>query len=107
MYIKVHNKKIDIKCCTSFIDRFKSLKFILEKLDYGIMIPKKKFINTYFFCQRVDVCVTDKDNKIVILYENYNSEKHKFKWKFYNIYYLPLDTVKYLKVGDEFYPKEK
>ena len=105
MYLKIKNKKIEIIECTSRIERFKSLKFVLEKIDYGIKISNKKIVNTYFFCQRVDICITDKDNKIIALYENLKSEKLLIKWNSYNIYYLPLNTVKYLKIND--YLKEK
>ena len=79
MYIKIHNKKINIRHCVSFNDKFKSLRFVLEPIDYGILIPKKKFVNTYMFCQRVDVCLTDKDDRIVALYENLKSEKSQTK----------------------------
>ena len=107
MYIKVNNKKIEIIDCTSFKQRFKSLKFVLEPIDYGIRLSKKKFISTYFFCQRVDICVTDKDNKIIGLFENVKSEKKKIMFKSYNIYYLPLGTVKHLEKEKELIPKKK
>ena len=100
MYLKVNNKKIDIKEYTEFKDRFKSFKFYLKIIDFGIKLPKKKLANTTFFCQRIDICFTDKEDKILYLYENVKSEKRIFKIKANNIYYLPLNTVKYLKVGD-------
>ena len=107
MYIIVNNKKIKILEYTKLKDRFKSLKFILDKINYGIKLPKKHLINTYFFCQRVDICITDKNNTIIKLYENIKSEKKKFLFKPHNIYYLPLNTCKYLKVGETLIPKEK
>ena len=36
-----------------------------------------------------------------LLYENVKSEKRIFKWKSKYIYYLPLNTVKHLKVGEK------
>ncbi len=99
MYLKIKNKKIEIKECIKFSDRFKSLKFVLEKIDYGLKFPNKKKASTYFFCQRIDICFTDKDDKILYLYENIKSEKRIIKLKAKNIYYLPLDTCKNLKVG--------
>ena len=107
MYVKAGSKRIKIKRLNKFPDRFKSFKFVLEPIDYGILIPKKKFVNTYMFCQRVDVCLTDRDDRIVALYENLKSEKLKLKFKSYNVYYLPLNTVKHLKIDDLFYAKEK
>lgn len=100
MYIKVNNKNLEIKECNTFKERFKSLRFVLEPITYGIKIPNKRIVSTYFFCQRVDIMVTDNNNKIIKLYENIKSEKRFFLFKKYNIYYLPLNTVKYLKLND-------
>ena len=107
MYIKVNNKKLEIKDCVQFKDRFKSLKFILEPLDYGIRISKTKLISTYFFCQRVDICVTDKEDNIIGLFENIKSEKKKIMFKAYHIYYLPVGTIKYLEGQKQLIPIEK
>lgn len=107
MHIKINNQKIPIKEYTKFIDRFKSLKFVLEKIDYGIKLPNKKRATTTFFCQRVDICFTDKEDKIIFLYEDVKSEKRIIKLKAKNIYYLPLNTVKHLKIGEKFPLKNK
>ena len=101
MYLKINNKKIEIVECNSFSKKFKSFKFVLDKINYGILISNKRNINTYFFCQRVDICLTNKENIITNLYKNVKSEKLFLKLKKRNVYYLPLDTVKYLKVGDK------
>ena len=100
MYINVSKKKIEIKELTTWKERFKSLKFVLEPIDYGIKIPKKKWISTYFFCQRVDICVTNQENQILELFSNIKSEKRRFLWKKQNIYYLPLKTCEHLKIGE-------
>lgn len=102
MYLNINKQKIEIIEYTKFIDRFKSLKFVLDKIDYGIKLPNKKRATTTFFCQRVDICFTDKDDKIIYLYEDVKSEKKIIKFKAKNIYYLPLNTVKYLKIGEKF-----
>ena len=107
MYIKLKKKKIEIIECLTLLDKFKSLKIVLEPIDYGIKISKKKKYNTYFFCQRVDILVTDKENKIIALFENIKSEKKKRIKNAYNIYYLPLETCKNYDLGDKFIPKNK
>ena len=107
MYIKVKNKKIEIKELKTWKDRFKSLKFVLEPIDYGIKLPNKRWINTYFFCQRVDVCITNQDNIILELRSRIKSEKRRFLWKKYNIYYLPLKTVENLTVGEKLIEKKE
>ena len=107
MYLIINNNRIKINELTKFKERFKSFKFHLEKIDFGIKLPKKKMANTTFLCQRVDICFTDKDDKILYLYEDVKSERRILKFKAKNIYYLPLNTVKYLKVGDKLKLRKK
>lgn len=107
MYLKIKNKKIPIKDYNNFKDRLKSLRMILEPIDYGIKITNAKIASTYFFCQRVDICFTDKNDIIIKLYENVKTEKRKINLKAHNIYYLPLNTCKYLSIGTKLKIKEK
>ena len=102
MYLKINGKQIKLEEKLTFSERFKSFRFQFDKLNYAIRFPKKKFINTVFFVQRVDIVLTDKDDKIVGIYENVKSEKYFIhKKKTYNIYLLPLNTAKYLAIGDQ------
>ena len=107
MYLKVNSKKIEIKEYIKFKDRFKSFRFYLYPIDFGIRYNKKKIASTYFFCQKVDICFTDKDNIILDLYHNVPSERRLFDFKAYYIYYLPLETCKYLEIGKKLDIKEK
>lgn len=100
MKLIINNKKIKLKKIDGFFNRFKLLKFNLEKLKEGYLLSKRKYLSTYLFCQRVDVIMTDKNNKIMYLYSNLKSEKFIFfKRKVSNVYILPLDTAKYLEKG--------
>lgn len=101
MYLRVNNKKLEIKEMLTFTDKLKSLRFNLNKINYGLRRNNKKLASTYMFCQRVDICFANKENVIIALYENVKSEKRIFKWKSKYIYYLPLNTVKHLKVGEK------
>ena len=101
MYLRVNNKKLEIKELLTIKDKIKSLRFNLYPIDYGIRRNKKKLASTYFFCQKVDICFTNKENVIIALYENVKPEKRIFKFKSKYIYYLPLNTVKHLKVGEK------
>lgn len=101
MYIQIKKRKIDIYELKSFWERFKSLKFVLEPIDYGIKFTKKKYISTTFYCQKVDIVWTDKDDKIIRIEENVKTEKRMIKFKAYNIYVLPLGSIKYLDLGDK------
>jgi len=101
MYLKVKNKKIEIKELKTFSERFKSLKFDLYKNELCLFFPKKKKLSTYFFCQRVDACFTDKNNNILYLHSNIKSEKRIIHLKAKNLYILPLDTADKLIIGDK------
>lgn len=100
MYLKLKGIKINIYECNDFKSRFKSFKFYLEKIDHGLYFPRKKIANTYFFCQKVDICFLDKDGKILYLYKNVKSEKFIIKFKSRNVLYLPVGYSDNLKIGD-------
>lgn len=100
MYIKFKKKKIEIIELKSLWEKFRGLKFVLEPIDYGVKFSNKKFVSTYFLCQKVDVVLTDKDEKILYLYESVKSEKYILpKPKVNNVYFLPLGTIRLLEVG--------
>ena len=100
MYLQVKNKKIKIIELKGFWNRFKGLKFALEPIDYGIKFSKKKFVTTNFLCQKIDIVLTDKEDNILYMYEKMNTEKYILpKRKVYNVYFLPLNTVKELKLN--------
>ena len=100
MYLKIKKKKIKIVEPKGFWERFKGLKFVLEPLDYGMKFSKKRFVTTNFLCQKIDIVLTDKDDNILYMYENMKTEKYIFpKRKVYNVYFLPIGTVKDLKLN--------
>ena len=101
MYIKVKNRKIKLNEANTFWERLKSFKFVLGPLEYGIRFPNKKSSNTYFLFEKIDVILTDKDEKILYLIECLGTEK-KIYWKKHvqNTYFVPRETVKDLKVGE-------
>lgn len=108
MYLKVNNKKLYIREMTKFFDRLIGLRFYFRTLDFAMKYSKKKRINTYFFFQKVDVILTDKEENIIRLIESCPTEKKiRKKRKVYNIYFVPLGTVKNLKVGDKLNIVEK
>jgi len=110
MYIKIKNRKIEIIEKNSFWDRFKGLKFVLEPIDYIVKFPKRKWFNSNFLCQRVDIVFTDKNENIIYIHENLETEKTIFpKHRAYNVYLFPLGAVRNFKVGDQLiiYNKEK
>lgn len=111
MYLKINKKKkLEVRELTKFRERLFTLQFIFEPIDYVVKIPKKRKTHTYFFFQRVDVLMTDKEEKIVWMMEKIKTEtKIRRRKNGYNIYFLPLGTVSNFKVGDalEFIDEDK
>jgi hypothetical protein len=102
VYLKIKKKKLEIKELNSFKEKIKSLRFVLKTIDYGVRLKKKKWVNTYWFCQRVDIIATNKENKILAIYNDIRSEKIFFpKRKTYYIYYLPVNSSNDFKVGEK------
>ncbi len=101
-YIKNGNKKIKFKTVTKFTDRIKGFRFYLTPIEEGLCYPKKKMINTYFFCQKLDIVVTDKNNNILAIYPSFGTEKFiRPRIKAYYIYLLPLNSSKGLEDYDK------
>lgn len=109
MYLKINNKKkYEVFELTEFLERFKALKFDLEKLDYVLKFPNRKIVTTVFLCQKVDIIMTDKDDKILYLYSDVKSEKYFFpKFKVKNVYFLPLECAKEYRIGEKLFFSKK
>ena len=102
MYIKVKNRKVMLVEANTFWERLKGLKFVLGPLEYGVRFPNKRSSNTNFLFERIDVILTDIDEKILYLIENLGTEKKiRRKKDVCNTYFVPRETVKDLKVGDK------
>lgn len=107
MYIKVGKKKYDVIALNTLWLKFKSLKFYLEPIE-DIYRLKKKGISTYLFCQKIDIIMTDKDNKIIHIYKSFGTEKIIFpKRKVFYIYLAPLGVSSYFNIGDELMVKKE
>lgn len=101
MYIKIKNKKIKLVEANTFWERLKGLKFVLGPLEYGVRFPNKKSSNTNFLFVKVDVVLTDQEEKILYLFEAVGTEKKiRRKKNVYNTYFLPVHTTKNLAVGE-------
>lgn len=102
MYLKINNKdKLEIVELKSFWSRLKGIRFSFEKLDYCIKFPNKKLLNTAFNCQRIDIVMTGKNDKILYIYQDVKPEKYFLpKFKVEDMYFLPAGAAKALKVGE-------
>lgn len=100
MYLMINKKKMPIICYNRFLEKFKGLKFVLKPIDSAYRFCSK-YANTYLLCQRVDIIMTDIDNKVLYKYTNIKSEKIILpKRKVFYTYFLPVGTCDFFKVGD-------
>ena len=101
MYLKINKVKIPIEIKTTFKDKLKSFRLHLTDIDSGLCFPKKRRINTYFYYQRVDLIMTDKNNKILSIFSNVPTERrYKGKKGTYFLYVLPVGVTDFYEIGD-------
>jgi hypothetical protein len=101
MYLKINKVKIPIEIKTSFKDKLKSFRLRLADIDSGLCFPKKRRINTYFYYQRVDLIMTDKDNKILSMFNNVPTERrYKGKKGTYFLYVFPVGVTDFYEIGE-------
>lgn len=108
MFIILNKKKIKVQILTKKWDRIKGYTWKLDTITEGLCYPKKRYFSTYFYCQKVDIVMTDKKYKVLYLYKSLRSEKRiLFKRKVYYTFVLPNGSCEKLKIGDTLKIKEK
>lgn len=101
MYIQKNNKKIYFENCTTFLDRLIGFMIKIEPISTGKRFPKCNSIHTFFMFQPIDIIMTDKNHKIIKMYESLSTEKIILPKK--NVYYtyeLPLNTCKLFTINE-------
>ena len=110
MKLIINKKKINIVEKNNFLEKLKGIKFILEPIKDAYRF-KSHYANTYFLFQRVDIIMTDENNKVLYIYPNCKTEKLIFpKFNVKYVYFLPLETTKDLEINQLLKiskPKEK
>lgn len=104
MYTIINDKKYNIITCDSFFSRLIGLMFKREKISHIYFFPKCSCIHTFFMKQNIDLCIIDKNNKILFLKSNLSKNNLILK-KGYSVLEMPVNTCKFLNTGDifEFY----
>ena len=99
----INNKNIEIIDQNTFLKQLVGLMFKKEKITKIYHFPKCSSIHTFFMFQNIDICMTDKNNKIVYLKENLSPWKVIWSQKkAYHTYEMPLNTSKHLKINQIF-----
>ncbi len=100
MKLIIENKSIPIKKCTSFKDKLFGVMF-KKNIDYGIVLEKCGSIHTFFMKENIDVIMTDKNYKVLFIYNNLTKNKVILPKK--NVYYtfeIPSGLNNY-KINDK------
>ena len=101
MYLICNKEKIEIDECKTFFKRLIGFMFQLKTIKTGKRFPKCNSIHTFFMFQKIDVIMTDKNNKILKMYPNLKTERIILPKKdVYYTYELPLDTCNNYKIND-------
>ncbi|HPE14392.1 MAG TPA: DUF192 domain-containing protein [Bacilli bacterium] len=101
MYLQINNKSYQVEEYNSFFKRLTGLMFKKKANNKIICFPKCNSIHTFFCFQNIDICMTDKNNKILYIYKNFEPWKIIFPKK--NVYYtyeMPLGYANKLKIND-------
>lgn len=108
MKVEINRRSIPIHILTNRWDRIKGYMWKLDPIKEGLCYPKKRYFSTYFYCQNIDLVMTDKNYKVLYLYPNLRSEKRiLFKRKVYYTFVLPVGSCQNLKISDILDVKEK
>lgn len=101
MYLVINNKKIKINKKNNFFGRLKGYMFEFEPIKEGLLLENCRSIHTFFMYQKIDVIMTDKNNKIIKLYKNLDTEKIIWpKKNVSKVFELPNNSIENLEVGD-------
>lgn len=92
-----HN--IEIKECNNFFNRLMGLMF-KKNFNYGLCFKKCNSIHTFFMKKNIDIIMTDKNNKVLYIFNNFKKNRIILPKK--NVYYtyeLPQGYNNY-NIGD-------
>ena len=101
MKIIIDSKNYFMEEYNSFFQKLHGLMFKRKKLNYIVCFPKCNAIHTFFMFQNIDVCMTDKNNKILYVFHNLKPWRIIFpQKKAYYTYEMPIGCSNNLKIND-------
>ena len=97
MKILLKKQELLLKDCNKFKDKL--LGFMFKKnINYALRF-RCRSIHTFFMKEEIDVVITDKNNKVLYIYNSLNRNKIIIKKDAYYFYELPKNTNTY-KIND-------
>ena len=100
-YTIINDKEYNIITYSHFINKLKGLMFRKKPITNIYMISRCNSIHTLFMKQNIDVCILDKNYKILYLESNLTKNQIIKRNGYYTLE-MPLNTAKHLKIGDIF-----
>jgi len=98
MYTIINDKKYNIIPMSSFFNKTIGLMFRKDIISDIYLFSRCSCIHTFFMKQNIDVCILDKDFKILYLVSNLKKNKILIKKGYYTLE-MPLGTACFLKIG--------
>ena len=98
MKVIVNKKEIELKIANTFLKKLKGFMFQKE-ITYALRF-KTNSIHTFFMKVNLDIVMTDKDNKILYIYKNFNKNKILIKPNVYYTYEFPNNFLNNISVND-------
>lgn len=99
MKLIVKNNIIEIKVCNNFSKKLIGLMF-KKNIKYGLCFNNCNAIHTFFMKEKIDVIMTDKNNKVIYIYNNLPKNRIIMpKKNAYYTYEIPNSLNSY-NVGD-------
>ena len=99
MYTIINNKKYNIIKMNTFFKRLKGLMFKKDPIKDIYIFPRCSSIHTFFMKQNIDICILDKNYKIVYLHKSLEKGKILIKKGYYTLE-MPLNTCNDLTLGE-------
>lgn len=99
MYTIINHKKYKVNLMNTFYKRLKGLMFKKEPITQIYLFPRCSSIHTYFMKQNIDICILDRNYKVVYIKENLKPNKILIKKGYYTLE-MPLKTAKNVRIGD-------
>ena len=97
--ILICKNNIEIKPCNSFFNKLKGFMF-KKNFNYGLCFKRCNSIHTFFFREKIDVIMTNKNNKILYIFNNLGKNRIILPKKgVYYTYEIPNNYNTY-NIGD-------
>ncbi len=104
MKVIVDNKEIELEIANSFLKRLKG--FMFQNEITKVLRFKTNSIHTIFMKVNLDIVMTDKNNKILYIYQNFGKGKILIKKSVYYTYEFPNNFINNLHIGETLIVKE-